>query len=79
MDTGTVLLTLVGIGIIVVGILNLMRMPPQQSSVVVVDETRRYPGRGYGLYPGWRSGWRPRWGPRWSPYYSHLPARHLVY
>jgi hypothetical protein len=71
MDTGTVILTLIGVGIIVVGILNLMRMPPQQSSVVVVDETRRYPGRYSGLYPGWR--------PRWGPYYSHLPARHLVY
>lgn len=62
MDTGTVILTLVGTGIIVVGILNLMRLP-SQSSVVIVEEGRRYPER--------RSGW--------GPYYSHLPARHLVY
>jgi hypothetical protein len=60
----TVIATLVGIGIIVVGILVLMELDrpaaPQPSTTVIVREPRhRYRG--------------------WGPYYSHLPVRPLLY
>ena len=65
LDTGTVILTLVGIGIIVVlGMLLIqMRTPAVQPAREVIVERR---------VPTW--GW-----PGYGPYYSHLPLRPLVY
>lgn len=59
----TVIATLVGIGIIVVGVLILMELDRPQApvpSTVIVRE------------PRWRRG-------GWGPYYSHLPVRPLLY
>ena len=61
----TVIATLVGIGIIVVGILILMELdrpaaPQPAATTVIVRE------------PRWRSH-------GWGPYYSHLPVRPLLY
>jgi hypothetical protein len=70
LSVGTVMLTLVGIGIIVVGVLLLLNQTPvqrpeteRQTERVVIRENPWWPG-----YPG-----------RIGPYYSHLPVRHLVY
>lgn len=62
---GTVILTLVGIGIIVVlGMLLIeMRSTPAEPAREVIVERR---------VPTW--GWRG-----YGPYYSHLPLRPLVY
>jgi hypothetical protein len=61
----TVIATLVGIGIIVVGVLVLMEMQKEPAATpattVIVREPRRW----------WHRGW--------GPYYSHLPVRPLVY
>ena len=64
-DTATILLTLVGIGVIVVGVLLLFQLQAAPSSTrpaetVVVREVRPH--------------WRP-----FGPYYSHLPYRPLLY
>jgi hypothetical protein len=50
MDAGTVLLAIIGIGIIVVGVLILMDRPPAATREVVV-ERRGWPWR--------RGGWGP--------------------
>ena len=61
------MLTLVGIGIIVVGVLILLNQTQSAAAPapekVVIRENPWWPG-----YPG-----------RLGPYYSHLPVRHLVY
>jgi hypothetical protein len=69
----TVILTLVGIGILVVGIMLLLQLrsgvpaAAAAPATVVVQESPRY----------WRHGW-PRRYPL-GPYYSHLPVRPLLY
>ena len=70
LSVGTVMLILVGIGIIVVGVLLLLNQTPAQQARpeaeterIVIRENPWWPG-----YPG-----------RIGPYYSHLPVRHLVY
>lgn len=68
LSMGTVMLILVGIGIIVVGVLLLLNQTPVQQQQheterIVIRENPWWPG-----YPG-----------RIGPYYSHLPVRHLVY
>lgn len=64
-EAATVLLILVGLGIIVVGVLLLLqRSQPHPSEKVVVREVR----------PHWR---RPYWGT--GPYYAHLPYRPVLY
>ena len=72
----TVILTLVGIGILVVGIMLLLQLRSDvpastgaavAPATVVVQESPRY----------WRHGW-PRRYPL-GPYYSHLPVRPLLY
>lgn len=67
LSAGTVMLTLVGIGIIVVGVLILLNQTQSAAAPtpgkVVIRENPWWPG-----YPG-----------RLGPYYSHLPVRHLVY
>ena len=65
MDAGTVLLAVIGIGIIVVGVLILMDRPAAAVNREVIVERH-----GFG-WP-WRRG-------GWGPYYSHLPVRPLVY
>ncbi len=69
----TVILTLVGIGILVVGILLLLQLrsapvATAAPATVVVRESPRY----------WGRGWRHRGYPM-GPYYSHLPVRPLLY
>lgn len=63
-EAQTVIATLVGIGIIVVGVLVLIEMQKEPAAApattVIVREPRRW-WRGYG------------------PYYSHLPVRPLLY
>jgi hypothetical protein len=60
----TVIATLVGIGIIVVGVLVLIEIQkepatPTPATTVIVRE--------------------PRWRRGYGPYYSHLPVRPLLY
>jgi hypothetical protein len=71
-DTTTILLTLVGIGVIVVGVLLLVQLrsgpevaATRPAETVVVREVRG-----------------PRFGRRYpygGPFYSHLPYRPLMY
>lgn len=85
MTTGQVLLAIIGIGIIVVGVMILMRQtsPSPLAPVTIIrdgpyhGETRREVNRGWG---GWSRRWDGRgfgWGG--APYYSHKPFRPLVY
>jgi hypothetical protein len=72
MPAGTIILTLVGIGIIVVGIaliLQLRSMPPPAKKDVAVEVDP--------IGWGWSGGWLPAWG--WQPYYSRMPLRPLLY
>lgn len=70
----TVILTLVGIGILVVGIMLLLQLrsgvpaATVTPATVVVRESPMY----------WGRGWRRRGYPL-GPYYSHLPVRPLLY
>jgi hypothetical protein len=68
--TETVILTLVGVGIIAVGVMILMQLQqgaPKETEVIVKQV--RDPWFHYG-----RRGW---WGR--GPYYSHLPVRPILY
>lgn len=56
-DAATIMLTLVGIGVIVVGVLYLMEPRRHWSPTVIVREEERH--RPWGP-------WRPRWGPYWA-------------
>jgi hypothetical protein len=60
----TVIATLVGIGIIVVGTLVLMELQKEPATTPATTVIVREP--------------RPWWH-RYGPYYSHLPVRPLLY
>lgn len=87
MDAGTIILTLVGIGIIVVGILLILQIrqvggiktgDDAKQEVVVrreVDVAVDPVGGSWGW--GWAGGWLPAWG--YQPYYSRMPIRPLLY
>jgi hypothetical protein len=62
-DVATVLLSIIGIGVIVIGVLVLMEMQTQKKEVE---------SRVVEIVPRWR-----RWAP-YGPYYSHLP-RPILY
>ena len=78
-DTATILLTLVGIAVIVVGVLLLVQLRSGPAAVaapaerVIVREVRG--PRRLGRYPYW--GRYPDRGT--GPFYSHLPFRPLMY
>lgn len=67
----TVILTLVGVSILVVGVMILMqlRQRPAQQKPEVIVRSEIDPWFYYG-----RRGW---WGR--GPYYAHLPVRPIVY
>ncbi len=75
-DGETVILTLVGAGIIVVGILILQQLQALQAkqtsttekSTVVREEV---------VYP--MADVIPRWAPWWQPYWSYAPVRPILY
>jgi hypothetical protein len=73
MPNGTMILTLVGIGIIVVGVLLILQLrsmpPPAKKEVVEIDVDP--------VGWGWSGGWPPAWN--WQPYYSRMPLRPLLY
>ena len=86
MPAGTIILTLVGIGIIVVGIaliLQLRSISSMPAKKDVSDRRREVDvavevdpvGGSWGW--GWSGGWLPAWG--WQPYYSRMPLRPLLY
>ena len=66
-DTATVLLTLVGIGVIVVGVLLLVQLQQGAQSATRPAETVVVREVG------------PRWRHGFGPYYSHLPFRPVLY
>lgn len=63
----TVILTLVGVGILAVGIMILMQLRQRQPEVIVRREQDPW------FYYG-RRGWWNR-----GPYYAHLPVRPILY
>jgi hypothetical protein len=79
MRADTIVLTLVGVGIIVTGIVLILqiRQQPVKEEVVrrEVDVEIDPVAGSWGW--GWAGGWLPSWGYR--PYYSRMPIRPLLY
>ena len=79
MPAGTIILTLVGVGIIVVGIALILQLRSMPAKKDVADR-RREVDVAVEVDPvgwGWSGGWFPAWG--WQPYYSRMPLRPLLY
>jgi hypothetical protein len=80
MDAGTIILTLVGIGIIIVGVLLILQL--RQAGIKSGEDAKQevVVRREVDVNPvgwGWAGGWLPSWG--YQPYYSRMPMRPLLY
>jgi hypothetical protein len=81
MRADTIVLTLVGVGIIVTGIFLILQirqqaMKPKEEVVRREVDVEVDPVAGSWGW-GWAGGWLPAWG--YQPYYSRMPIRPLLY